>query len=398
MWKVIVFVSIVTAAPTDNYSVINFNPINEFTLKLLDNTYAFQESFGQKNVAISPLSAWSIFSLLAEGSAGETFHELMKALRLPNDLRATQMLHGAVNSLLKSANEDVTLYSQTAMFSEVSLMIHPEFCRSANHYGTDIFNVDPSNTTEFANFINYYVCMSTEGKIREAVRPELLEDLKLILVDVLYFKASWAHPFDTTQTKEEAFYNSQGKSIGSVNMMYHKAPHNIGDSTQIGAQILEMTYGKNEQYSMLILVPFDGIPIQKMLSNLATQPLDWMTEYKISGSLPEIDCYIPRFKISSRTDLIPPLQYGGIQRIFDRMNAELPGVSDSPLFVSKTIQNVEIEVNEEGTVAAASTIVGLEDRILGQRFEANKEFAFIVMERSSGLMLLAGVYADPHVV
>lgn len=392
------FVGIVTAAPTDNFAGIDFNPINEFTLKLLDNAYAFQESFGEKNIAISPLSVWSIFSLLAEGAAGETFMELMKELRLPNDLRATQTLHGAVTSLLKYKDQDVTLKGQTAMFSDGSLLIHPEFCKSANYYGTDVFSVDPTNTTKLANDINYYVCVATEGRIRQAVKPELLENLRLILVDALYFKASWTYPFDPTQTKEEAFYNSQGKTIGSVNMMYHKAPHNIGDSTQIEAQILEMAYGKNEQFSMLFLLPFEGIPLKKMLSNLATQPLDWMMEYKASGSLPEIDCYIPRFKISSRTDLIPPLQYGGIQRIFDKTSAELPGVSDSPLFVSKTVQNVEIEVTEEGTVAAASTVVGLEDRILSQRFEANKEFAFIVMERSSGLMLLAGVYAEPRAV
>ncbi|XP_023935128.1 serine protease inhibitor-like [Bicyclus anynana] len=398
MWKVIVFVGIVTAAPRDNFAGVDFNPINEFTLKLLDNTYAFQESFGEKNIALSPLSAWSIFSLLAEGSAGETFLELMKVLRLPNELRATQALHEAVTNLLKCKNDDVTLKSQTAMFSDESFQIHSEFCKSAYYYKTDVYSANPANASKLANDINYYICDATEGRIRQAVQPEHLENLVVILIDALYFKASWTHPFDTTQTKEETFYNSQGKSIGTVNMMYHKAPHNIGDSTQIGAQILEMTYGKNEQFSMLILVPFDGIPIQKMLNNLATQPLDWMTEYKISGSLPDIDCYIPRFKISSRTDLIPPLQYSGMQRIFDRNNAELPGVSDSPLFVSKTVQNVEIEVTEEGTVAAASTIVGLEDRILGQRFEANKEFAFIVMERSSGLMLLAGVYAEPQVV
>ncbi|XP_045762323.1 serine protease inhibitor-like [Maniola jurtina] len=398
MWKVIVFVGIVTAAPTDNFTGIDFKPINEFTLQLLSNAYAFQESFGEKNIAISPLSAWSIFSLLAEGSAGETFLELMKELKLPNDLRTTQMLHAAVASLLKGENKDITLNAQTAMFSDASLLIHPEFCESANYYGTDVFSMDPTNTTKLADDINYYICLATEGKIRQAVRPELLQNLVMILVDALYFKASWTYPFNPKHTKEKAFYNSQGKTIGSVNMMHHKAPHNIRDATEIEAQILEMNYGKNEQFSMLVLVPYDGTPIQKMLNNLATQPIDWMTEYKQSGSLPRIDCYIPRFKISSRIDLIPPLQYGGIQRIFDKKSAELPGVSDSPLFVSKTIQNVEIEVTEEGTVAAASTVVGLEDRVLAQRFEANKEFAFIVMERSSNLILFAGVYAEPRAV
>ncbi|CAH2098422.1 unnamed protein product [Euphydryas editha] len=397
MWKFVLFVGIVTSAPNDNTAGLNFNQINQFTLKLLNNVYTYQQDFGENNVAISPLSVWSIFSLLAEGSAGETFVELMRELRLPNDLRETQNLHSAVVKLLKNKGQDVTLNTQTAMFSDRSLKVHPEFCESALYYSTDVYSVDTTNTTKLANDINYYICLATEGRIREAVKPELLEDLRLILVDALYFKATWTHPFDPTQTKEEAFYNSQGKKIGSVNMMYHKARHNYGESNLISAQILEMTYGKFEQFSMLFLLPFDGYTVKNMLNELATQPLDWMMEYKMSENPPEIDCYIPRFKISSRTDLIRPLQYSGIQRIFDMEKAELPGVSDSPLFVSKVVQNVDIEVTEEGTVAAASTVVGLEDRILGLRFEANKEFAFLVVDRSTDLILLAGVYAEPSV-
>lgn len=397
MWKVIAFVGLVAAAPNKLFN-INFNPINEFSLKLLQNAYTFQENFGDKNLALSPLSVWSIFSLLAEGSAGDTFTELVRELRLAENLKETQLLHSAVTSLLRIKDDDVTINSKSAMFSDNTLKIYQEFCESALYYDTDVFSVDTNNTTKLANDINYYVCVATEGKIRSAVRPELLDNLRLILIDALYFKASWTNPFDPTQTKEEAFYNSQGKTIGTVNMMYHKAPHNFGDSNLIGAQILEMTYGKSEQYSMLILLPFDGMPLTTLLSNLATQPLDWMSEYKISGDLPDIDCYIPRFKISSQVDLIRPLQYGGIQQIFDKDKAQLPGVSDSPLYVSKTVQNVELEVTEEGTVAAASTIVGLEDRILGQRFEANKEFVFLIQERSTGLIILSGVYAEPSVV
>ncbi|CAG4972089.1 unnamed protein product [Colias eurytheme] len=396
MWKVVALASLVAAVPTN--PSVDFTPINQFALKLLDNVYAFQESFGQLNVAISPLSVWNIFSLLAEGSSGETFLELMKELRLPNDLRSTQGLHAAAVNLLKSDDRDVTLKGQSAMFADFNYKIHKEFCDSANYYGNAVYFVDSSNTTRLAADINYYVCVATDGRIREAVQPKHLEDLRMILVDALYFKASWTYPFDPTQTKEEAFYNSQGKTIGSVNMMYHKAPHNTGDANSIGAQILEMTYGKNEQFAMMILLPFEGMPLKTLLSNLANQPLGWMTEFRSGGNLPEIDCYIPRFTISAQTDLIPPLQYSGIQRIFDPDKAELPGVSDSALYVSKTIQNVELEVNEEGTVAAASTVVGLEDRILGQRFEANKEFVFLVLDRFSGLILFSGVYAQPQVV
>lgn len=391
-YLVIVFVGYAFAAPT-----VDFTPLNEFSLRLLDHTYSYQENFGKSNRAIAPVSVWSLFSLLAEGSSGQTFKELAQELRLPTDLRQTQALHLATNNLIKHEFQDVQLKAQSAMFSDYTLQIHPEFCEAANSYSTDIYSVDPKNTTKLAHDINYYICLATEGRIAHAVQAQNLENLRLILVDALFFKANWTHPFDPTQTKEAAFYDYQGKTIGSVNMMYHKAPHNFGDATEIQATVLEMSYGKNEEFSMLILLPFEGTPIKKLLSNLATEPLSWINNIRLEGEIPDIEIYVPRFKISSKSDLIPPLQYSGIQTIFDP-KAELPGVSDSPLFISSAFQNVDIEVTEEGTVAASATVIGIENRILGQRFEANRDFVFLVIERRTNLILFCGTYVEPSVI
>ncbi|PZC83246.1 hypothetical protein B5X24_HaOG208337 [Helicoverpa armigera] len=394
-WALLAFVA---AAAARSASPIDFTPVNEFTLQLLENTYAFQENFGTKNIALSPLSVWSIFALLAEGSSGETFSELVSALRLPKDLRKTQCLHTAASDVLKSRDQDVIVKGQSAMFTECSTKVHDEFCQSALMYDMSIYAAETKNSTELAHDINVFICYATDGRILNAVKPQDLDNLQMVLIDALYFKANWTHPFDSTQTKVEDFYNSQGKTIGKVNMMYHKAPHYVGDSDELSAQVLEMTYGKNEDYSMIIILPYDGISIKTVLNNLATKSQNWMDDFRSEGSLPGIDTYIPRFSLSSRLDLIPPLMYSGITSIFDRTKAKLPGIADNPLYVTSSIQNVEIEVNEEGTVAAAATIVGLEDRILGQRFEANKEFIFLITQRSCNVILFAGVYGEPSVV
>ncbi|XP_026748534.2 serine protease inhibitor 77Ba-like [Galleria mellonella] len=399
MWKfmTLTFVSLVSTAPT-TLDVNDFAPINQFALRLLDNTYAYVKNDPNKlrqNIAISPLSVWSIFSLLAEGSSGDTFLELMKELRLPRDLRSTQALHLAARNILKCGDKDVLLNGKSVMFSDCSLEIHPEFCKAAITYSTDIYSVDPSNTTKLANDINYFICLATEGRILNVIKPEVLENLRMVLIDALYFKANWTNQFDPAETKVESFYNSQGKRTGSVNMMYQKGNHSFGDATSIEAQVLELTYGRDRQFAMLILLPFDGVSIQTLLKNLATHSLSWMKEYKLSTNVPDVEVYVPRFKMSSQTDLIPPLQYSGIISIFDKQRAQLPGVSNSPLFVSKTIQNVDIEVTESGTVAASATVIGLETRRLGQKFVANKEFVYLIVERCSSAILFAGVYEDP---
>nr|ADM86478.1 serpin 7 [Manduca sexta] len=398
MWTLLIVVGLACGAP--NVGNPN-NAVNHFSFGLLHNTYQFQESFGTKNVAVAPLSVWSLFSLLTEGSSGQTFSELLNVLGLPNDLRATQNLHLSVKDILKHNSRDVTLIGQSAMFSDCSLEIHPEFCRSANLCSTDVYSVDPSNTTKLAGDINYYICTATEGKIINAVKPQNLDNLRMVLVDALYFKANWTHPFDPTHTKQADFQNSQGRTIGRVNMMYHKAPHRHADVEEIGAQVLEMTYGSDARYSMLLLLPYEGMPIKQLLENLASKPTErkphWLTTF-LSEEEHNVDTYVPRFFMSAQSDLIRPMQYTGIVSIFDPQRAELPGVSTSPLFVSSTVQNVELEVTEEGTVAAAATIAGLEDRILGPRFEANREFVFLILERSAGIVLFAGVYSEPSVV
>lgn len=399
MYKIVTFIFLVSyalAAPSK--SNLDFAPLNEFSLQLLDHSYTYQENFGKSNVAISPVSVWNILSLLAEGSAGQTFQELVKHLHLPVVLRETQALHEDISNLLKSDHQDVTLKGQSTMFSDCSLQIHPEFCEAAVFYKTGVYSVDTTNTAKLAQDINKYICLATEGRILNAVREESLENLRLILVDALYFKANWTVPFDSTLTKEEDFYDYQGKTIGRINMMYQKAPHTLVDINQLQAQVLEIPYGKNKDCSMMVLLPFEGTPIKQVLANLASQPFSWIEDLKNDEEPSDIDVYLPRFKISSQSDLIPPLQYSGIQSIFDVQKAELPGVSDSPLFITSVTQTVDLEVTEEGTVAAAAVVVGLEDRFLGNRFEANRNFVFLIMERTRNLIVFAGVYQDPSVV
>ncbi|CAG9122390.1 unnamed protein product [Plutella xylostella] len=398
MLKAVVIITLVNSVLTAP-SGVNFSPINEFSFNLLQNVFAYQENFGPQNLAVSPVSVWNIFSLLSGGASGATFAELSQLLRLPKDVRVTQDLHLASNSVLKVKNKDVILNKQAAMFAERELQIHPEFCESASKYNTEIYTVDASNTTKLANDINYFICMATEGAIKDAVKPDLLENLRLLLVDAMYFKANWTTPFDSRQTKRETFYDQQGRSIGDVNMMYQKAPNKIVYAAELEADVLELTYGEDKEFAMVIFLPDYGVPLKRVLNNLSTKPTDaWTMLLQNEEQMSSVECQVPRFKISSQLDLIQPLKYMGLYSIFDEMKAELPGISDSPLYVSKTIQKTELEVTEEGTVAAVATVVGLENRILGPSINVNKPFVYAIVNRRHNIVLFTGVYTNPSVV
>lgn len=396
MYKVTIlftFVHAIFAAPADT---VDFEPVNEFSLNLLQNVFAFQENFGTQNFALSPISAWNVFSLLSEGASGATFDELSQCLRLPKDQKITQALHESADQVLQRNTKDVVLKKQAAMFADKSLQIHQDFCLSATQHHTDIYTVNTTNTTRLAKDINYYICLATDGRIKTAVNEEFLQNLRLLLVDVMYFKANWTYPFDAAETRKEPFFDQQGRSIGTVDMMHQKTLNKLVDLPIMEADMLELTYGEDKEFSMVIFLPYTGVSLKKLLNNLiAKSSRTWMDELRNREAMNDVDCYIPRFKISSQLDLVQPLKYMGLYSIFDDMKAELPGIADESLFVSKTVQKVELEVTEEGTLASVATVVGLENRIFGPTIEVNRPFAYTILERKSNVILFAGVYSGP---
>ncbi|KAM3962196.1 serine protease inhibitor 77Ba-like [Aphomia sociella] len=399
MWKILILscIGLASTAPI-SYQVsslvdVLISPINKFAFQLLNSTYSYQTSDKQlKNVAIAPFSIWNIFSLLAEGASKETFKELVEALGLPNEIRSIQKQHRFARNFLRSHDDNVLVNSQTVMLHDNSFNINPQFTQSTVARDTNIFPVDTSNAVKLAKEINNFISRATNGKIDVAIKPNILENLKMIIIDALYFNADWTVQFDPNRTKKQPFYNSRGEDIGFVNMMTQTAMYNVKDVPTIEASVLEVTYGRHKQFSMLILLPFKGVTIDKLLDNMASCSLNWMSSNNFENS--QMQCSIPRFKLSSQKDLIPAMQSLGITSIFDKQKARLEGVSNTSLFVSQTVQNIEIEVTESGATSASSTVVGLETKKL-EMFMADREFVFMIKERRSNLILFAGVYEDP---
>ncbi|XP_026748444.2 serine protease inhibitor 77Ba-like [Galleria mellonella] len=399
MWKIfsVMFIGLATTAPvtykvTDLIDVL-ISPINKFSIELLNSTYNYQRSnLKLKNVVIAPFSIWNVFSLLAEGASGKSFLELSKALRLSSERRSIQRQHRFARNFLRSRDENVVINAQTIMLYDKNFSVCPQFAQSTVNRDTDIFPVDTRNPTKLAKEINDFISRATNGKIGNAVKPDILENLKMIIIDALYFNSDWTVQFDVDKTRTRPFYNYNGDEIGFVNMMTQKAIYNIKDVPAIEANVLELTYGKNKQFSMLIVLPFKGISIDKLLRNMASCSSNWMNSMSFESV--QMQCSIPRFKLTSQTDVIPALQSMGIMSIFDKQQARLEGVSNISLFVSQTVQNIEMDVTETGTTVASSTMVGLETKKL-EMFIADREFVFLIKERRSNLILFAGVYEDP---
>ncbi|XP_010215475.1 PREDICTED: serpin B12 [Tinamus guttatus] len=317
------------------------------------------------------------------GTHHEAFHELL--LRLQN-LDKRYILNLANNLFVQQEFELQQRY----------LMCAKELYRAI------LQRVDFQNALETAREkINSWVESQTQGKIKELFAPGVIDShAVLVLVNVIYFKASWEHKFEEKNTKERAFRLNQNESK-PVQMMYQKGKFKIGYIEEIGAQILELPYVL-KTLSMFILLPEDMADgstngLEQIERSMTYEKLVLWTssEYMSEGT---VEVYLPRFKLEGSFDLNTFLQAMGMTDVFLESKADLSAMSFSKtLFLSKFVHKTYVEVNEEGTVAAGATgaVIVRRSLPLTEVFLADHPFMFFIRHNPTGIILFFGKLCLP---
>ena len=211
----------------------------------------------------------------------------------------------------------------------------------------------------------------------------------MVLTNAIYFKGNWATQFKVKSTREMPFRLTADKSEKTP-MMFQKG--NFGYFADAEVEVLEMPY-KGEKVSMVVLLPRKVDGLAKLEKNLAAAKLSgWLGKLRKV----KIDTWFPRFKMTSRFDLSSKLQALGMRRAFG--DADFSGMDGSrKLYLSAVFHKAFVEVNEEGTEAAAATaaIVGLRSIRRGPRFRADHPFLFLIRDKVTGSILFLGRYAKP---
>jgi len=212
----------------------------------------------------------------------------------------------------------------------------------------------------------------------------------MYLINALYFKSTWKYEFDKEKTKQEYFFKADGQNV-RVNMMEQIAE--LSYYTDKNLQCVEMPYG-NQAFSMVAILPANNMSIDQLI-----EYLDNDTWQNIIENLHEQDVLLrlPRFRIECEIELNGPVKNVGMQKIFIPRIADLSNISNYDLFVSYIKQKTFVEVNEEGTEAAAVTnieiVVTISDKPVP--FFANRPFLYLIKEKSTGAILFIGRMDEP---
>ncbi|XP_042855999.1 leukocyte elastase inhibitor A-like [Penaeus japonicus] len=354
-----------------------------------------------ENFFFSPYSIWTAFTLAYFGTGGETAAQLQTALRV-GDKVATLRLWRALDAMYQRRQQNTSAYTfNIASRAYIDKELPIRDCIS-NLLHSEVERVQFAQIVPVTREINDFVSVATKGRINEIVTPDALFDAVMVLVNAAFFKGTWQYQFKPSNTFTEQFFLTPQNSL-PVPMMHQVSSFRYNEFSQIAAKVLELPYTGGAM-SMFILLPSEEGPrgFAKMVARLSGNNLRAAT-YKDNLSFKTVDVQLPKFKmeIESKEELIPALKNIGITDIFDSSKVDL--TTFGPLrnvTLDKVIHKAFVEVNEEGTEAAAATALIFATRSGGPRpkpveFHCNRPFIFLIRDNDTHSVLFMGSYKNP---
>lgn len=354
------------------------------------------------NLFFSPESISTDFAMAYAGAHGQTATEMAHVFHftLPPD-----RLHPAMGSLLTAMNaphEGYALSVADALWAQQDEKFQPAYLSLVQtNYGAAFRPVDFKTAPDSVRAtINQWVEKQTNDKIQNLLGPGTVTPLtRLVLTNAIYFKAAWANQFNKNATENEDFHLSAGKTIQAPTM------HNSGSYYYLKGpsfQALLLPYEKDE-ISMLILLPDDVEGLPALEHSLSAGNLqNWMTSLSYEH---EVIVSLPRFKITQEFELSSTLEKLGMKAAFDPNAADFSAMTgDRSLDISAAIHKAYIDLDENGTEAAAATAVMMEMAMAARPmtpppppiiFTADHPFLFLIQDNASGAILFMGRVTNP---
>jgi serpin B len=368
---------------------------NQFAFDLFSRLRA-----DQGNLFCSPASLYTALAMTYAGASGDTAAELARTLHFP---MPKEQLDEAMRSLLASwtksdKKQGFRLSVADRLWAQEGKHFLPAYLAvTRTDYGAELARLDfVHHLDEARRTINKWVEDQTQGKITDLIAtPNQLAGARLVLTNAVYFKGNWAEPFNKGMTKEEPFHVA-GETAVKAPLMHLR--HRCRYAAIDGVQILELPYGDGS-LSLVALLPEkrDGLPALEGRLTLG----NWQKWTAGLGSR-DVVVYLPRFKTTSQFELKPMLEAMGIATAFNPRTADFSGMTgDRTLYMSAVLHKAYVDLNEEGTEAAAATGIVMKTMAVRRRpeppavFRADHPFLFVIRDNRNGAILFLGRLADP---
>jgi len=352
------------------------------------------------NLFYSPASISVALAMTYAGAAGATASEMADALHFdgPKNEVADGMAELLASWRTSDEKQGFRLDVANRLWGQRDFVFVPEFLAlTRDKYGAELATVDFAGATEEARqTINGWVEEQTENRITNLIPSAgALQDSRLVLTNAVYFKGGWSAPFDDKSTQEGDFHVAASQSI-KVPLMRQRGKFAYAEAD--GVQVLELPYG-DRSLSMVVVLPEATDGLADVEANLSRDSFDAWTGMLRSQ---EVVIVLPKFTTRCEFDLVDVLQPLGMTSAFNPQLADFSGMSpDRDLFLSAVFHQAFVDVNEEGTEAAAATaavmtVASLEvGETMPKQFRADHPFIVVIRDNRNGSILFMGRVVDP---
>jgi len=367
----------------DGLDVVSAN--NQFAM----NFYT-QVAKNDGNIFFSPFSISTAFAIAYEGAKDTTAEQIQRVFDFPSNYeKRTSQFQNTIDEL-NPKDAPYQLSVANALWLEDVFQPQPEFVdTSANYYDSEVNTVD-FVSDEGVDKINSWASEKTNKKIKDILQKGSTDSsTRLYITNAIYFKGNWVKQFNATLTQDEPFWVTPSESIQAPMMSQRSIMMNYTETENL--QVLKMPYDGN-RLSMIVLLPKekDGLSgIERSLDKLDT----WNSQLAPA----KIHLYIPKFKMETEYQLNGMLSEMGMPSAFSEYDADFGGIAPN-LFISAAKHKAYVDVNEEGTEAAAVTAIGISTTSVGPPtplFRADHPFAFLIQDDHTGNILFMGRVMDP---
>lgn len=339
------------------------------------------------NTFISPISVSYAFSMLNNGANGVTRKEIQQVLG--NEGFTPEEVNAFCKKMMVASRDldpQVTVETANSVWLRNNLPVLSPFTDACKQsFNAEVKNVDFAQS-QTLDQINRWASDKTHGKI-PFILNKLNPDAVFYLMNALYFKGDWKEPFDKKLTKNESFTNADG-NVSSVPMMNNTLTTLYFENDTYS--MVYLPYG-NSAFNMMVLLPHKEVTVSSVLSGLNDH--SWQEMLKRPQGY-QVRLKLPRFQASYEIELNEILDDLGMHSAFDASVADFSLLSSSSSFLSLALQKAVVQVNEEGTEAAAVTVVGGDLMSPGPRptkdFYVDRPFIYIIQEISTGAIFFMG--------
>ena len=387
-------------SPLNDQTQINIRPLTKSEQQLVKTTQNFglnlfktiNETDTSDNIFISPVSVSMALGMTLNGAAGQTYNDMKSTLEL-NGLSEDEInaAYKSLIDLLLNLDDKVIMEIANSIWPKENYPVLSTFTEvNQKYFYSEVKPLDFSRS-DAVDIINNWISDKTHGKIEDML-DYIPADVVMYLINTIYFKGTWTYQFDEEETKTQSFYSTL-QNPTECQMM--EIRENLLYYEDDNVQIVDLPYG-DSKFSMTVFLPKQDLSIDNFIGQLTSE--SW-TSYFETLDYDSGNVYMPKFKLDYKLLMNDVLKSMGMTIAFTP-SADFSRINGyGGLAISRLIHQSFIQVDEEGTEAAAATIVEIFETSIaepeGFTMYINRPYLFVIRERVNNTILFIGKISKP---